>query len=136
MSKQENDFGAFMAGFFVGGLVGIGVAMLFAPQSGEETREQIYQRSIELADIANQKVEEARAKAEKAITEARLKAEEATQELQERVQELEARGKAALERQNRGVEDLELEGRDEVSAYEEGETASEPITLEDSTVAG
>lgn len=134
MSKQESDFGAFMAGFFVGGLIGIGVAMLFAPQSGEETREQIYQRSIELADVANQKVEEARTKAEKAIAEARLKAEEATQELQERVQELEARGKAALERQ--GVEGLDLEGRDEASAYEESETVSESITLEDSTVAG
>jgi gas vesicle protein len=134
MSKQESDFGAFMAGFFVGGLIGIGVAMLFAPQSGEETREQIYQRSIELADIANQKVEEARTKAEKAITEARLKAEEATQELQERVQELEARGKAALERQ--GVEDLDLEGRGEASADEESETVSESITLEDSTIAG
>jgi gas vesicle protein len=135
MSRQESDFGAFMAGFFGGGLIGIGVAMLFAPQSGEETREQIYQRSIELADIANQKVEEARAKAEKAIAEARVKAEEATQELQERVQELEARGRAALERQAQGVEDLGLEGSEAASAdLEEDESPSEAITLEDSTV--
>ncbi len=128
MSRQESDFGAFLAGFFVGGLIGIGVAMLFAPQSGEETREQIYQRSIELADVANQKVEEARAKAEKAIAEARTKAEEATQELQERVQELEARGKAALERQTQALEEAESDATD-IEIEEEPEA----ITLEDST---
>jgi gas vesicle protein len=133
MSRQENDFGAFLAGFFMGGLIGIGVAMLFAPQSGEETREQIYQRSIELADIANQKVEEARAKAEKAIAEARVKAEEATQELQERVQELEARGKAALERQTEVLEEAEM-GAEAATTDVETEEESEAITLEDSTV--
>ena len=38
MSQQDSDFGAFLAGFFVGGLIGAAVALLIAPQSGEETR--------------------------------------------------------------------------------------------------
>jgi len=31
----------FLAGFFLGGIIGAGIALLFAPASGTETREQI-----------------------------------------------------------------------------------------------
>ena len=33
---NDDDFGTFLAGFVIGGLVGAAVAMLMAPQSGEE----------------------------------------------------------------------------------------------------
>ena len=48
MSERDNDFGAFLAGFVVGGVIGAIAALLLAPQSGEETRTMIYDRSIEL----------------------------------------------------------------------------------------
>ena len=38
MAKGDSDFGAFFSGFLIGGLVGAAVALLMAPQSGEETR--------------------------------------------------------------------------------------------------
>ena len=38
MAQNDNDFSAFLAGFVVGGLVGAAVALILAPQSGEETR--------------------------------------------------------------------------------------------------
>ncbi len=38
MSDRDSDIGAFITGFVVGGLVGAAVALLLAPQSGEETR--------------------------------------------------------------------------------------------------
>jgi gas vesicle protein len=49
MSDSSADFGAFVAGFLIGGLVGAATALLLAPQSGEETRAAIRDRSIELA---------------------------------------------------------------------------------------
>ena len=38
MSDSDNEIGAFLTGFIIGGLVGAAVALITAPQSGEETR--------------------------------------------------------------------------------------------------
>ena len=46
MADNDSDFGAFFTGLVVGGLVGAAVALMLAPQSGEETRAQIRQRII------------------------------------------------------------------------------------------
>ena len=46
--------GSFLAGFVIGGLIGAGVALLMAPQSGEETRALIADKSIELRDRASE----------------------------------------------------------------------------------
>ena len=64
MSDSSGEVGAFFAGFLVGGLIGAGAALLLAPQSGAETREQIREKSIELRDKAEDSLEEARAKVE------------------------------------------------------------------------
>lgn len=42
---KEHGVESFLAGFLLGGIVGAGVALLFAPASGEETREQIAMRA-------------------------------------------------------------------------------------------
>jgi hypothetical protein len=42
MSENDGgDFGSFLAGFVIGGLVGGAVALVLAPRSGAETRSQI-----------------------------------------------------------------------------------------------
>ena len=41
MSDNNSDFGAFLAGFVIGGLVGAATALILAPQSGQEIRGQI-----------------------------------------------------------------------------------------------
>jgi len=97
MSNHENDFGTFLIGFFVGALLGAAAGMLFAPQSGEETREQIHTKSIELSEQATHKAEEARAKAEQLLSEARHKLEDATKDLQTRAQELQEQTKTLIE---------------------------------------
>ena len=50
--SDRDDFGAFLIGFVVGGVAGAVAALLLAPQSGEDTRNLIKDKSIELRDKA------------------------------------------------------------------------------------
>ena len=54
-------------GFIIGWLSGALAALLFAPQSGQETRALIKGKSIELRDKAQISAEEAIARAESAV---------------------------------------------------------------------
>jgi gas vesicle protein len=82
--SDRDEFGAFLVGFIIGGLAGAVVALLFAPQSGEETRALIKDKSIELRDRASQTAEEALARAEQVAADARTRAEELAREVRER----------------------------------------------------
>ncbi|MBV6392406.1 MAG: hypothetical protein DCC59_16175 [Chloroflexi bacterium] len=99
--SDRDEFGAFLVGFVVGGLTGAVVALLFAPQSGEETRALIKDKSIELRDKAQMSAEEAYARAEAAAKEARARAEELAHEARARAEQLASevkeRGKSAIE---------------------------------------
>lgn len=99
--SDRDEFGAFLVGFVVGGLTGAVVALLFAPQSGEETRALIKDKSIELRDQASHTAEDLLARAEAAASEARTRAEELTKEARQRAEtlakEVRERGKTALD---------------------------------------
>ena len=58
MSSQNSGV-QFFAGLVIGGLVGAGLALLLAPQSGEETLGQIRSKSLELKDGAVESLTEA-----------------------------------------------------------------------------
>ena len=106
--SDRDEFGAFLVGFIVGGLSGAVVALLFAPQSGEETRALIKDKSIELRDRAQQSAEEALARAEAAAQEARARADELARQLKERghevYEDVRERGKTAVEAGKNAVE--------------------------------
>jgi gas vesicle protein len=101
MSSDSDEFGSFLVGFIVGGLTGAVVSLLFAPQSGEETRALIRDKSIELRDKAAETAEEALSRAEAAAAEARTRAEELAKVARTRAEELakdvRARGEEAVE---------------------------------------
>jgi gas vesicle protein len=75
--SDRDDFGAFLIGFVVGGVAGAVAALLLAPQSGEETRTLIRDKSIELRDKAAQQAEVITAKAGQVATEAKSRGQEA-----------------------------------------------------------
>jgi gas vesicle protein len=56
MRNEEGGYsaGSLILGFFIGGLVGAGVALLLAPQPGKETRQKVK----ELAEDAKEKAAE------------------------------------------------------------------------------
>jgi len=63
MSTRSNTYASLLGGMVIGGLVGAGMALLSAPQSGQETRAAIRQRSIELKDRAVDEINVGRARA-------------------------------------------------------------------------
>lgn len=82
---SRDEFGAFVAGFVIGGVSAAVAALLYAPQSGVETRAMIKEKSIELRDQAQESLEEALARAEAVATEARAHADEMARTIKEQV---------------------------------------------------
>ena len=95
--SDRDEFGAFLVGFVVGGLTGAVVALLFAPQTGEETRALIKDKSIELRDKAQVTAEEAYSRAEEAAHEARVRAEQLAVDARARAEELSKEARARAE---------------------------------------
>ncbi|MCB8983895.1 MAG: YtxH domain-containing protein [Ardenticatenaceae bacterium] len=57
MEENNSDFGAFLAGFVIGGLVGAATALILAPQSGQEMRGQIVDKGQELRQVSNDRIQ-------------------------------------------------------------------------------
>ena len=70
MSDNNNDLGAFLAGFVIGGLVGAATALILAPRSGEEIRSQIAGKSRELRSTGGERVAHYRERAEQSFADA------------------------------------------------------------------
>lgn len=95
--SDRSDFGSFLVGFIVGGLTGAAVALLLAPQSGEETRTVIKEKAIELKDKASETYSEVSAKASAVAADAKVKADALSKEASIKIDEVKAKGKAVIE---------------------------------------
>jgi len=60
MDENGSEFGAFLAGFVIGGLVGAAAALILAPQSGSETRSQIVGKSHDIREAGGRRAHQAR----------------------------------------------------------------------------
>jgi gas vesicle protein len=100
MSEQKN-FGAFLMGFVIGSLSGAIASLLLAPQTGEETRQIIKDRAIELKDKSQETFEETKKKAEEAykeiLSKGMKKGEEALEAVEEEVKTTKKKVKKASE---------------------------------------
>lgn len=67
----QKDGGGGIGSFVVGALVGAGLALLFAPQSGKETQEELKDRARKLRETAEEKVREAQKQLEERLEVAR-----------------------------------------------------------------
>ena len=65
--ESGSGIGAVVLSFFLGGLVGAGVALLMAPKSGTETRQKIRELAEEVKEKAEEYVGTARDKASSAL---------------------------------------------------------------------
>ncbi|MCX6034269.1 MAG: YtxH domain-containing protein [Chloroflexi bacterium] len=83
--SDHDDFGAFLIGFVVGGVAGAVAALLLAPQSGEETRALIKDKSIELRDKAAEQAELVATKANEFADDAKSRGKEAIESVKKTV---------------------------------------------------
>lgn len=67
----ERDGGGGLGSFVLGALVGAGLALLFAPQSGEDTQEEIKARALKFKDVARDRVRDAQSNLEGRLSTAR-----------------------------------------------------------------
>jgi gas vesicle protein len=86
-----------LLGFLIGGLAGASAALLFAPQSGRETREQIQQKTVELRDRTTETMGDAVSQVKSKAYEMQGKAEEFQQKSQGKIAEKLDRVSAAVE---------------------------------------
>lgn len=77
----------FLAGFLLGAMAGTALALLFAPQTGEETRQRLRDQSIELKGRANEMGATAKERAEEVSARSRIVLEERVAQLEEAVSE-------------------------------------------------
>jgi gas vesicle protein len=103
-SYANHHPGSFLAGMLLGGLAGAGAALLLAPQSGEKTRAQIEQKSMELRDQTTEAVEDA-------VAQTRVKARQVTADVRTQVEALQQRGQAVLDEQKARVSTLLKAGK-------------------------
>ncbi|MBE2199345.1 MAG: YtxH domain-containing protein [Anaerolinea sp.] len=84
MSENNGgDFGAFLAGFVIGGLVGAATALILAPQSGQETRSQLVDRSSSLRQASEERLQQYREAAGASLSETRERVQEVGGQVQE-----------------------------------------------------
>jgi gas vesicle protein len=67
----ERESGGGVGSFVLGALVGAGLALLFAPQSGTETQEELKERARRLREVAEDRVREAQKQLEERLEVAR-----------------------------------------------------------------
>lgn len=68
----QRDSGSSVGSFLVGALLGAGVALLFAPRSGEETQQDLKERAIRFRDAAEDRVKDAQRQIEERMEQARV----------------------------------------------------------------
>ncbi len=86
-----------LGGFLLGILVGAGAALLFAPQSGEATREALRERSRRLRSDARHKAEEWQDRLEEGYAKAKERLEEGFETARETLRDKRAGAQNALD---------------------------------------
>ena len=96
MAKKSKT--GFMA-FLLGGMIGATIGLLYAPQSGEETRKILVDEGQEMVDKAKTSIQEAEDSAISTIQETQARLETLNEEAKERIEKLQDIAKNTLQEQ-------------------------------------
>ena len=97
MAERDSGFGAFLFGFLVGGITGAVISLLYAPQSGEQTRAVIKEKAIELRDKTTESIDETYKQAEVAANDAVEKAQDLIRLAEKKAGEFAEQGQVVIE---------------------------------------
>lgn len=102
--------------FLLGGLIGAAVALLYAPRSGEETRQVLVDNSQEIKNKALKSIQEVQDSALTAIEEAQARIEALNMETRERFTKLQDIGQTTLDEQKQSLEKGLREAKETLAA--------------------
>jgi gas vesicle protein len=112
MSSNGDGGAEFLKGLLFGGAIGAVAALLYAPKSGKETRDELKRRSLELRDDAEAKLQLAQKKAEallddtkKQLDQLRKDAEEAVGDLKGTASNVFSEGLDTLEKEKNRIKE-------------------------------
>lgn len=97
--SERSGFGSFFTGFIAGAIAGAIATVLYAPNSGEETRNTLKVKKDEILGKANVSVDDAYKQAESAAREARDRFEALANSTRQRAEDITRRGQVILEEQ-------------------------------------
>jgi gas vesicle protein len=120
--EQEGGIMGFLGGLALGTLLGGALALVFAPQTGEETREQLRDTSIQLRERATQLADQVKEQAPALPDQVRERAQTLTDTAREQVQNLTSRAQDAAEDARQQAQMAADTARDKVQ--EAGQAAS------------
>jgi len=128
MPQENNSGSSIFFGFLAGGIIGAGLALLYAPKTGRELRNDIKSRTDEYLDEAEKYIAEARDKAkglindgkkksEKIIYDAKEKSEAILKDAEKILNDAKAKASGSIEE---GKSKLESESNNLKSAFKAG----------------
>ena len=117
---SDKGSGGIFTGLFIGAIAGAAIALLYAPGPGDETRDYIRQKSIELKHQADDIAGEATHQADSLRTKGQAFLDEQKKRLQEAIDEGQ---KAAARRKAELLSQLEQQADDTVELKGEGAEA-------------
>lgn len=97
--SERTGYGSFFVGFIAGAIAGAIATVLYAPNSGEETRAALKGKKEDLIGKANISVDDAYKQAETAAREARDRFETLASTTRQRAEDITRRGQVILEEQ-------------------------------------
>ena len=134
----ENNGKGLLIGLLIGGSIGAALALLFAPKSGRELRQDIKNKSDEYMDDAERYITDARIKAkdlinegkkksEKLISDARTKSDELLKDAEKLFNDAKTRASGAVQTGKKSIETesdkLKTAFKAGVDAYKESKNA-------------
>lgn len=135
--SERSGFGSFFTGFLAGAVVGAIATILYAPNSGEETRAALKGKKEDIIGKANISVDDAYKQAETAAREARDRFETLASTTRKRAEDITRKGQVILEEQinnfKKGTAEREAEAEsEEILMPKDDESApeAEPETAE------
>ncbi len=126
---EENKMAkGLMLGFLTGGIVGAVIALLYAPKSGKELRNDIKQKKDELLDDTTEYMKIAKAKANELINEGKKNSEQLIKDAKEKA-------KALLDDANTVLNEAKAKTSDKLGAAKE-KIVTETERIKDAFKAG
>jgi gas vesicle protein len=88
--------GSFFLGFLIGAMAGAAAAVLLTPQSGEELRRTIEQKSVDFKDEATRMAEDAKVQAQRLADEAKSQAQRVVDDALGQVEHVQEKGRIVI----------------------------------------